>query len=162
MIAVDTNILVHAHRVDASFHAVAERCVITLAEGRAAWAIPWPCVHEFLGSVTRPRVFDPPRPLKAALVQVEAWLASPSVVLLAEAPGYWSELRALFGRRRGRRSAGSRRADRSCAVFTGYGSCGLPIGTSAASIASSCEIRWSPTRLANAHPATGGAARERA
>jgi hypothetical protein len=93
MIAVDTNILVYAHRRDAPFHAAAKRCVTMLAEGRAAWAIPWPCVHEFIGSVTRPRVFDPPTPLDAALAQVEVWLASPSLVLLAEAPGYWSELR---------------------------------------------------------------------
>ncbi len=69
MIAVDTNILVYAHRVDAPFHAVAVRCVTTLAEGRAAWAISWPCVHEFLGSVTRQRVFDPPTPLDAALAR---------------------------------------------------------------------------------------------
>src|SRR5262249_253993 len=61
-----------------------------------AWAIPWPCVHEFVGLVTRPRVFRPPTPLEAALVQVDAWLASPSVVLLAEGPGYWSELRAVL------------------------------------------------------------------
>jgi len=96
MIAIDTNILVYAHRADAPFHAVAKRCVTTLAEGRAAWAIPWPCVHEFLGGVTRQRVFDPPTPLDAALAQVEAWLASPSLVLLAERPGYWPDLRALL------------------------------------------------------------------
>ncbi len=96
MIAVDTNILVYAHRDDAPFHETAKRCVATLAEGRAAWGIPWPCVHEFIGLVTRPHVFRPPTPLEAAIEQVDAWLASPSVVLLAEGPGYWSELRAVL------------------------------------------------------------------
>jgi toxin-antitoxin system PIN domain toxin len=96
MIAVDTNILVYAHRADAPFHQAARRCVTTLAEGRAAWAIPWPCVHEFVGIVTRQRVFDPPTPLDAALAQVDTWLDSPTLVLLAEGPGYWAELRALL------------------------------------------------------------------
>ena len=66
MLAVDTNILVYAHRADAHFHQAARRCMTTLAEGRAAWAIPWPCVHEFVGIVTRQRLFDPPTPLDAA------------------------------------------------------------------------------------------------
>ena len=96
MIAIDTNILVYAHREDAPFHALAKQCVTALAESTAAWAVPWPCVHEFVGIVTRRRVFEPPTPLDVALAQVDAWLASPSVVLLAEGPGYWSELRALL------------------------------------------------------------------
>jgi hypothetical protein len=96
MIAVDTNILIYAHRHDAPFHERARDRVAGLAEGRAAWAIPWPCVHEFLGVVTRPRVFHPPTPLDAALAQVEAWMTSPSLVLLAEGSGYWDELRALL------------------------------------------------------------------
>ena len=93
MIAVDTNILIYAHRDDAPFHKAAKNCVTQLAEGRMAWAIPWPCVHEFLGIVTRSRVFRPPTPLSAALEQIDAWLASPGVVLLAEGAGHWAELR---------------------------------------------------------------------
>jgi toxin-antitoxin system PIN domain toxin len=96
VIAVDTNVLVYAHRPDAEFHRSAEACVRTLAEDRAAWAIPWPCLHEFLAVVTRPRVFDPPTPLVDAIAQVEAWLESPSVSLLAEAPGYWPVLSRLL------------------------------------------------------------------
>ena len=56
MIAVDTNIPVYAHREDSLFHAVAARQVAGLAEGRAPWAIPWPCLHEFLAIVTTPRL----------------------------------------------------------------------------------------------------------
>ena len=52
MIAVDTNILVYAHRKDATPHAQAAAAVTKLAEGKTAWAIPWPCVHEFLAIVT--------------------------------------------------------------------------------------------------------------
>ena len=96
MIAVDTNILVYAHREDAEWHAKASQRVKRLAEGRAAWAIPWPCVHEFLAIVTHPRVFLPPTPLARAIEQVEAWLESPSLVLLAEGPEYWALLRSLL------------------------------------------------------------------
>lgn len=56
MIVVDTNILVYAHRQDSAFHDAALRCVKVLAEGRAAWALPWPCLHEFIGIVTDPRI----------------------------------------------------------------------------------------------------------
>lgn len=96
MIAVDTNILVYAHREDAPFHEVAYIRVAELAEGAAAWAIPWPCIHEFLAIVTHPRVYAPPTPLRGALDQVDAWLASPTVTLLAETEGYWPALRVLL------------------------------------------------------------------
>jgi len=95
VIAVDTNILVYAHRTDTPFHAAAKRCLAEQIEGRATWAIPWPCVHEFLAVVTKPRVFDPPTPLTRALEQVDVWLASPSLVLLAESSEHWTELRRV-------------------------------------------------------------------
>lgn len=92
MIAVDTNLLVYAHRRDAEWHEPALRSVKELAEGPAAWALPWPCLHEFLAVVTHPRVFSPPTSLDAALDQVRAWLESPSVVLLGEADEHFETL----------------------------------------------------------------------
>ena len=96
MIAVDTNLLVYAHRSDSEWHDAAEACVRGLAEGRSAWALPWPCVHEFLAIVTHPRIWDPPTPLQRAVAQVEAWLESPSLVMLAESGEHWSHLRGLL------------------------------------------------------------------
>ena len=100
MIAVDTNILVYAHREDAPWHTRAEARLRELAEGRCAWAIPWPCIHEFLAIVTHPRIFAPPTPLGRASAQVAAWVASPSLVLLAEGNGYWSDLQRMLERGR--------------------------------------------------------------
>lgn len=100
MIALDTNLLVYAHREDSPWHAGADAAVRRLAEGREPWAIPWPCVHEFLGVVTRPGVYDPPTPLDMALDAVERWLSAPAVALLAELDGYWAEFRALASRAR--------------------------------------------------------------
>lgn len=93
MIAVDTNILVYAHREDSPWHEVAYTRLSKLAENRTAWAIPWPCLHEFSAIVTHPRIYNPPTPLETALSQVEAWLEAPSLVLLAETGDYWPQLR---------------------------------------------------------------------
>lgn len=92
MIAVDTNILVYAHREDSPWHTTALLQVVALAEGESPWAVPWPCIHEFLAVVTHPRIYVPPTPLAAALSQVTAWLESPSLVLLSEGTDYWPEL----------------------------------------------------------------------
>jgi len=46
MIAVDTNLLVYAHRADSEWHDRAAARLRGLAEARAPWAIPWPCIHE--------------------------------------------------------------------------------------------------------------------
>jgi hypothetical protein len=93
VIAVDTNVLVYAHREDAAFHAVAYSRIASLAEGRSTWAIPWPCIHEFLAVVTHRRIFAPPTPLKSAMDQIDAWIESPSLVLLSEPDEYWPSLR---------------------------------------------------------------------
>ncbi len=93
MIAVDTNLLVYAHREDSPWHEAAFAQIAELAEGRSPWAIPWPCLHEFLAITTHPRIYAPPTPLADALDQVTAWMEAPSLVLLAEAEGYWPLLR---------------------------------------------------------------------
>jgi hypothetical protein len=96
MIAVDSNLLVYAHREDSPWHHAAYARIAELAEGSAAWAIPWPCIHEFLSIVTHPRIYAPPTPLEKAIDQVEAWLESPNLVLLSESEGYWPQLRSLL------------------------------------------------------------------
>ncbi len=96
MIAIDTNILVYAHRRDAEFHAAAAYHIKALAEGRSAWAIPWPCLHEFFAISTHPRIYDPPSTRGQAVAQIDAWLASPTVSLLSEPPNYWERLKAVL------------------------------------------------------------------
>lgn len=95
MIAVDTNILVYAHRADSPWHDAALRAVTGLAEGAADWAIPWPCVHEFLAIVTHPRIFRTPSPSAVAAQAVAGLLDAPSVTLLSETETYWAVLRRL-------------------------------------------------------------------
>jgi toxin-antitoxin system PIN domain toxin len=95
VIAVDTNLLVHAHREDSPWHQPALAWLTALAEGPDPWAIPWPCVHEFLAMVTHTRIFRPPTPRERAVDQVDAWLEAPGLVLLGEGDGYWPVLRGV-------------------------------------------------------------------
>ena len=117
MIAVDTNILVYAHRRDSRWHAAARETVRELAEGRDPWAIPWPCVHEFLAVVTHPRIYDPPSELAAGLDQLSAWMESPSLALLAEGPGYSEHLAEVL---RSSRALGARVHDARIAALCLY------------------------------------------
>jgi uncharacterized protein len=96
VIAVDTNILVYAHRTDAPFHSPAARRLAELAEGSAAWAIPWPCLHEFLSIVTSRRIYKPPATLEVAVRYVDGVLGSPSLVLLSETDAHWQTLQAMI------------------------------------------------------------------
>jgi len=96
VIAVDTNILVYAHRHDSPFHEPAHLRVKELAEGAANWAIPWPCLHEFLAVVTHPRIYAPPTPLARAIDQIDAWIESPTLVVLSERSTHWAVLRDLL------------------------------------------------------------------
>ncbi|AKS41406.1 type II toxin-antitoxin system VapC family toxin [Wenzhouxiangella marina] len=96
MIAIDTNLLVYAHREDSPFHPQAYERIESLATSRAPWAIPWPCLHEFYSIATHPRIFDPPTPSSQALDQIDAWLECPGLNLISESVRHWSELRPML------------------------------------------------------------------
>ena len=82
MIALDTNLLVYAHRADTHWHARARALVTDLAQGSAPWGIPSPCLSEFLAVVTGFRAPVTPTPLETALAQAREWLRAPGVQLL--------------------------------------------------------------------------------
>ena len=96
MIAVDTNILVYAHREDSAWHKEADDCITNLAESSHPWAIPWPCIHEFLAITTHPRIYRPPTPLQIAIEQMECWLEAPALTIIGETEAYWSKLRSTL------------------------------------------------------------------
>ena len=95
MIAVDSNLLIYSHREDSKFHVAAKELIDSLRHESAPWAIPWPCVHEFIGIVTHTNIYQPASTLPQALVAVDAWLAGGNVHLLAESPGYFEKLCGL-------------------------------------------------------------------
>ena len=96
MIAVDTNLLVYAHREDSPWHEAALKVLTGLANGTASWGIPWPCVHEFLSIVTHPKIYRPPTPMPIAIASIRAWMGSPTLRLLGEGPDHLDQLEPLI------------------------------------------------------------------
>jgi hypothetical protein len=100
VIAFDTNVLVYGHRGDSPFHRHASKAITEAAESPNAWAIPWPCLHEFYAIVTHARIYAPPSTPAQALAQIDAWLESPSLRLLTEDATYmqtWSRFVTTAG-----------------------------------------------------------------
>ena len=95
MIAVDTNILVYAHRDDSPFHERARSALESLANGTREWAVPWPCAHEFLAIVTHPRIYRTATPPAMALAQLRALHALSNLVFIAEADDHLQHLEPL-------------------------------------------------------------------
>ena len=96
MIAVDANILVYAHREDSPFHVEALAAMRSLADGARPWAIPWPCIHEFLAIVTHPAIYRPPSPAESAMEAARTWVESPMCRCVGEGPGYFDRLRDIL------------------------------------------------------------------
>ena len=95
MIAVDSNLLIYAHKEGSAFHIAAAESVDSLRHQPAPWAIPWPCIHEFIGIVTHPGIYKPASTLSEAFGFLDALFASPQLHLLAESPGYFERLREI-------------------------------------------------------------------
>lgn len=94
MIAVESNVLIHAHKEGARDHAAAVRAVGCLIPDASPWAIPLPCLHEFYGIVTHSRIYSPPSTPAQAFDQIDAWVEG-GAVLIGEAPDHLDRLRQL-------------------------------------------------------------------
>lgn len=95
MIAVDTNILVFAHRADSPFHDRARSALEALAAGPQTWAIPWPCVHEFFAVVTHPRICRTATPPETAFAQLRALQSLANLTFIAEMDEHLMHLEPL-------------------------------------------------------------------
>ena len=99
MIAVDTNLLVYAHRREARLGDAAHAIMTGLAQGDRAWAIPWPCCYEFLSVVTNRRIWkDEATAPEHAWRQFQAWDASPSNQMIGETDDFTDNLQRFVSR----------------------------------------------------------------
>lgn len=96
MIAVDTNILVYAHRGESSFHRAAVEAMDRLVESGRPWAVVWQCVHEFAAIVTHPRIYRPPTTIEQCLEEIENWRRCPTFHAIAEGAVHWTVLERLL------------------------------------------------------------------
>ncbi len=97
MIAVDTNILVHAHRRDASLHDEAAACVRHLAESLTPWCVCYHSLVEYCGIATHPKLWSPPSTARQVAAQVQAWRESPSLRILTDSDDTLDSLFDLMG-----------------------------------------------------------------
>lgn len=95
MIAVDTNLLVYAHRRETPFHQEAKTAIAELAERGQRWGIPVHCLHEFYAITSNARIFSPPSTPEQVVSQIEAWLESPHCHVLHGSQQHWRILQTL-------------------------------------------------------------------
>ncbi len=98
MIAIDTNILVYAHRADMPWHDAARQALNHLGVTGQQWAIPWPCLHEFLAVVTGPAFGNQATPLVTALNTIDTWIHHSHCKVLSEHANHFAVLSGLSQR----------------------------------------------------------------
>lgn len=119
MIAVDTSLLVYAHRSDAPGHQWSRDALESLARSGRRWAVPWPCVHEFLAVVTHPQIYRPPTSSSTALTTVRDLKKLPGVMFLGESSDHLDILGNLLAPER---VVGAKDHDaRVAAICVGHG-----------------------------------------
>lgn len=82
MTAVDTNILIYAHRREFRENAAARRLLENVTETGDAPVVPVFCLAEFLRVVTHPNFFRLPSTVEEAIAAVVALIESPSAQVL--------------------------------------------------------------------------------
>jgi toxin-antitoxin system PIN domain toxin len=101
VVAVDTNVLVYAHRREAAEHSAALGLLRSMAAGADSWSIPWPCVYEFFSVVTNPRIWkDRASTPKQAWAQLSAWFGAPGIRLIGETEDFARVLEGFLQRAR--------------------------------------------------------------
>ncbi len=84
MIAVDTNILVYAHRQDYEFHEAAQRALRSLATDDKPWGVVAHCLCEFYANVTSARIYKKPTSADHASLQLATLLDVPNLHVLGD------------------------------------------------------------------------------
>ena len=99
MLAVDSNILVYAHRRESEPYVPARQTLEELAHGDRPWAIPWPCCHEFLSVVTNRKIWkEAASTPEEAWHQLRVWEASPTCRMIGETDGFMDVLEGFVNR----------------------------------------------------------------
>lgn len=95
MLAVDSNILVYAHREETELHQPAAAWLITLAQGVQRWALPVFCVAEFVRVVTHERVFNCPSTIADAAMFIDRLTNAPTCEVLQPGPDFLEQFFAI-------------------------------------------------------------------
>lgn len=96
MIAIDTNILVYAHRPEMPEHDNAKKCLSRLVQSGERVGFPLHCLLEFSGVVSNQKIWKTASSPKDIEKQIQAWLAPPNVQVLTEESGFLKEYLSLL------------------------------------------------------------------
>ncbi|RME21972.1 MAG: PIN domain-containing protein [Deltaproteobacteria bacterium] len=94
MIAVDTNLLVYAHRAQTAEHTAAKRAIELAAGNPGGWGIPLQCISEFWAVVTHPRAAGRPSEPEEAAGFIRALVETGGAAILEPGSGFAGRLLA--------------------------------------------------------------------
>ncbi|MFZ5875250.1 MAG: type II toxin-antitoxin system VapC family toxin [Nitrospirota bacterium] len=89
MVLIDVNVLVYAHRVDATGHDAIRTWLEDVVNGDHAYGISDLVLSGFVRIVTHPRVFDPPSQIAKALDFADEIRSQPHCVVVAPGARHW-------------------------------------------------------------------------
>ena len=92
MIAVDTNLLIYAHRSQTPEHAAAREALERAAADPGGWGIPLPCIAEFWAVVTHPKATGRPSTPEEAAGFLRALIQGGGASVWEPLPGFNSRL----------------------------------------------------------------------
>lgn len=75
---VDANLLLYARNTRDARHTAARGWISGALNGGSRVGLPWHCLNAFLRISTNPRAFPKPLTPRAAMDQVDEWLAAPA------------------------------------------------------------------------------------
>ncbi|MFC5379385.1 TA system VapC family ribonuclease toxin [Aquipuribacter nitratireducens] len=95
---VDANVLLYAVNSDTDHHDASRRWLDEALSGRDTVGFAWVALLAFLRLSTKAGLFPSPLAVDDAFDRVDAWLASPSAVLVRPGPEHGRVLRSLLER----------------------------------------------------------------
>jgi uncharacterized protein len=88
MILLDVNVLVYAHREDASNHREYRQWLENLLQSGKTFGVPAAVFSGFLRVVTHPKIFNPPTPMANAWEFVDLLRQQPQFIPVLPGPGH--------------------------------------------------------------------------
>ena len=97
MIAIDTNLLVYAHRSGLPEHRRSQRAIEKASRNPRGWGIALPCLSEFWSVVTHPTAAGRPSTAREATRFLDALIEGAGAQIWLPGAGTWRRLEQLAG-----------------------------------------------------------------
>jgi uncharacterized protein len=95
MIAIDTNLLIYAHRAGCPENRAARRALQKASSDSRGWGVALPSIAEFWSIVTNPNLLSGVSPSKHALGFLQALIVEGRAAVFLPREGFWERLARL-------------------------------------------------------------------